>query len=147
MAEDLYYTYDDDLNQTLNENDNTEEQTETHTEIIPHNLEIDGDLLVDFQDGAGVHTLAVTSDGDKLEINGTKLVIDTTTVSINNSDLVVNDSAVTVNTLLEIVQQTATNADGIKIIFSGNNWKIFLDTNNDLVFSYNDIIVQKLSHD
>ena len=150
MAEDEYYTYDKKgsvIDETLKTNDNNVISDNVHTETIPHNLVIDGDLDVDFQDGNDFHTFSVISDNNQIKINDTKILIDPNDVQIMNGNLTIDETKVVNNKPVEINQATQTNIDGLTFIFSGNNWKIYLDVNNDLVFSYNDIIVQKLSHD
>ena len=149
-AEDEYYEYETDQlvgTIALKINENTEVNTNTHTEVIPHNVVIDGDLCVDFQDGQGHHTFCVDSNTDTVKIDDTKIIIDPTDVRLMNGNFIVTETKIINNKPIDLNQATATNNDGLKFIFSGNNWKIYIDTNNDLVFAYNNIIVNKISHD
>ena len=129
----------------FNENDVVNESS--HTVTIPNDVVINGDLNVDFQDGNGHHTLSVTADDDHLRINGDKLVINNDDVGIHDSNLVVEDTRIIHNKTTEIIQETTTDSDGIHFIYNMNKWQIYINEDDDLVFSYNDTLVFKLSHD
>jgi hypothetical protein len=142
-----YYYYDSNLVQQIGIDENDATNNNLHTETIPHNLEVNGDLLVHLQDGPDHHTLAVTADDDTLKINDTKLEINNTDVKLHDSALVVNDDKIQNNKIIEIAQATQTNSDGMYFIYDNHKWQIYIDEFNDLVFTYDDIVIQKLSHD
>lgn len=130
MSNHLYYKYLDQYSQEKLV-DNTVNTTANYTQVIPYNVVIQGSLKVD--DQTTHHNLDISAS--------------TADTTVLHDHLTITDSNIQHDRPIIVNQQGTSFTDGINIVSGANTWRIYVDSNDDLVFTYNDIVVNKISHD